>query len=598
MNADIASTRPCGFAMLRQPGPSRGEVDRRGRCFTHWACTAIVSVSLLLALPQTAVAAEPGLPGPNETEVYNYPVEQGDTLSGIAGAMLSDPADWRRIQSLNAVANPRRLAPGTQLALPLALLRQREMTARVLFVQGSVSAQASGGAVRELRAGDPVRSGDLLRTDTRSTLTLALHDGSRLVVWASSRVRLRHLLAIGEFGVPFVKFGIEQGDAEMRVAPASPLRRFEVDTPAINLGVRGTEFRTRVDGDGNTRLEVLKGQVLGTAQGSAGAQALPVAAGMGLLAAPGQRLPPPQLLPTAPDLASVVRRLDALPLRLAWVAQPGADGYRVQVAPYSAAANDAAAVQYDGDVSEPALRLADLPDGRWKLRVRAIGELALQGPSAETDFVVKARPEPPFTRAPLPAARLRGTEVQFDWARNPAAHRYHLQVSDNPDGAFGPALPIDQAAVPETSFTTALRPGTYRWRLRSVAALAEGHDDPGPWGEAQAFTLSPVPQSPAFEDPVIDEGGLSLRWRAPAAGQQVQVQLARDAGFAAPLLAQTGAIDRVHLADPEPGSYFVRIRALDPDGFAGPWSAPQQVDVPRSKAWFGVPLLFLLLFAL
>lgn len=44
----------------------------------------------------------------------------GQTLSGIAGDVLSDPAAWREIAEYNNIDDPRRIPPGTQLKIPPA----------------------------------------------------------------------------------------------------------------------------------------------------------------------------------------------------------------------------------------------------------------------------------------------------------------------------------------------------------------------------------------------------------------------------------------------------------------------------------------------
>lgn len=42
----------------------------------------------------------------------------GQTLSGIAGDVLGDPAAWREIAEYNNIDDPRRIPPGTQLKIP------------------------------------------------------------------------------------------------------------------------------------------------------------------------------------------------------------------------------------------------------------------------------------------------------------------------------------------------------------------------------------------------------------------------------------------------------------------------------------------------
>jgi nucleoid-associated protein YgaU len=45
-------------------------------------------------------------------------VQRGETLSSIAAEEYSDPGLWRPIAELNAIHNPRRVAPGQVLAIP------------------------------------------------------------------------------------------------------------------------------------------------------------------------------------------------------------------------------------------------------------------------------------------------------------------------------------------------------------------------------------------------------------------------------------------------------------------------------------------------
>lgn len=58
-------------------------------------------------------------------------VVQGETLSGIAGRAYGNPRVWRVIALRNGIADPRSLAPGTELALPRLPYRDPD-TGRVL----------------------------------------------------------------------------------------------------------------------------------------------------------------------------------------------------------------------------------------------------------------------------------------------------------------------------------------------------------------------------------------------------------------------------------------------------------------------------------
>ena len=42
---------------------------------------------------------------------------------------------------------------------------------------------------------------------------------------------------------------------------------------------------------------------------------------------------------------------------------------------------------------------------------------------------------------------------------------------------------------------------------------------------------------------------------------------------------------------PEPGLYFMRIKTIDADGFAGPFGAAQRFEVPVTPPWWLLLLL-------
>ncbi|WP_395703014.1 hypothetical protein [Aquabacterium sp.] len=136
-----------------------------------------------------------------------------------------------------------------------------------------------------------------------------------------------------------------------------------------------------------------------------------------------------------------------------------------------------------------------------------------------------------------------------------------------------------------------LPPGRYFWRLASVRA----DGDAGPFGDAQAFTVRPIPPAPPVQPPAVSSEGIVLRWAAAEPGQRYELQLARDAGFTD--LVQQLASDKPEatLALPPPGRYHVRVRAIDADGYVGPWGSVQQFEVPRQLWWLLLPALLLVL---
>ncbi|OYW24405.1 MAG: hypothetical protein B7Z49_03005, partial [Hydrogenophilales bacterium 12-63-5] len=71
-----------------------------------------------------------------------------------------------------------------------------------------------------------------------------------------------------------------------------------------------------------------------------------------------------------------------------------------------------------------------------------------------------------------------------------------------------------------------------------------------------------------------------------------QLQIARDPEFSQPILDKVIDTEQIQIDRPEPGAYYLRIKTIDADGFAGPFGAPQKLDIPASKWWM---LFFLLL---
>ena len=352
-------------------------------------------------------------------------------------------------------------------------------------------------------------------------------------------------------------------------------------TPTLNLGVRGTDFQVRVDAQKQvSRSEVLEGRV--AAQG-AKAQVL-VDAGFGTVTGAGGEPQAPRALLAAPELRGISQRLERVPLRFSWEAVKGAKAYRAQVF----ADRSLDQLLLDGVFTQSNARWQDLPDGSYVLRVRSIDDAGLEGLATLTDFVLKARPEPPFTSLPAEGAKVYGDSAQFKWTLSSKAERYRLQVSDSAD--FKQLL-LDKKDLSTNEFTLALAPGNYFWR---IASIARG-DDQGPFSDTLSFVQRKIPESPALEAPAIGDKELSFRWKAREPGQTFQYQMAADPDFKTVLSDKAIAEPVVVLAKPEPGVYYLRVKTIDADGFAGPFGAAQQFEIKGTPLWHYLPLVLLLL---
>lgn len=507
---------------------------------------------------------------------WRYRIQPGDTLITLTEQWLTPPKTWRDLQKLNRVPDPLRLMPGSTLRMPVAWLRREAGVAEALFARGQVTRQR-GTVTEPLAAGATLQSGDRIRTGPQSSASLRFADGSRLLIPADSDVTLDQLLVLGRSAIPAVRIDVQQGGADSRVTPnAQRVPLYDVRTPHVNLGVRGTEFRVQTAG-AQSRMQVLSGAV------HADGLSADVAAGQGLLAQGGTRTVSPLL--AAPDLSAMPREVERLPLRLAWSASPaGAVGWRAQLYPRG----DADRLLLDARVSEPAVAWAEareLPDGDYTLRVRAVDAQGQEGRAADADVVLKARPEPPFIQSPAAGAVSYTGSMALAWTRNTAAPDVRLQIARDP--AFKD-LVLQPPPISAAGFEARLPDGRYHWRIAAVEASGRA----GPFGDAQTFELQPPPPAPPPAEPEVSGDQLKLRWRADPGVTRYELEWATTPAFDGPAV-QRFSVDKAEatLPKPSPGTYYLRARAFNAAGAASPWGQTQMIEQPYPRWLWLLPLL-------
>jgi hypothetical protein len=535
-------------------------------CFLR--CAAALALGLQLV--NTADAAGPE---------WLYAVNPGDTLISIAAGYLTNPNDWRQLQKLNYVAEPKRLIPGTKLRLPAALLKREAVIAEVIHVQGKVTHTPKNDRPQNLIAGARLEVGDMIETSADASVSMRFVDGSRLLLTQNTQVSLAEMILFGKTGMAKTVIELNRGSLDTRVAEQQkPSARYEIKSRALNLAVRGTDFRAHVsDTDQVTRSEVLDGAV--QASGTSG-EAVAVLAGFGTLAALKESPRAPQALLSAPDLSLVPSVFQRVPLLFEWSATVGAERYHAQVF----ANRSFERLLLDGVFQGNAAKWPDLPDGRYVLRVRSIDSNGLEGANADQEFMLKARPEPPFISAPHDGQKVYGPQATLRWSVPNAVQFYHLQLAAKPD--FSELL-VDLPTQVKNEHMVSLAPGQYYWRIASVAA----GQDQGPFSDVQSFTQRKAPESPQLEPPQIDDKRLLFHWRSGEAGEKFQVQVARDPDFAQPIMDSVVNINQSQIDSPKPGTYYMRVNTIDADGFAGPFGPIQQIEVPNKINWWLLLLL-------
>jgi hypothetical protein len=555
--------------------------------FTHRVQRLAAIAVVLVAAASQASADEPNI---------TFTVAAGDTLIGLSNTVFTSPAAWKEIAALNRLRNPNRISPGQVLIVPQRLLRWQAIPVALLSSSGDVQVNdaplAAGGAPVTLAEGQTLRTGEA------GSAVIEMVDGSRFKLPPSSLAEIVNSRRYAAGGAPGTApdnspstglfsgvLRVLRGSVEVFASKVQRARPLEVTTPTAVVGVRGTHYRVSYDEAANqaTRTEVLEGKVRAdTADATVGAD---VAYAFGAKLDAEAKPPAVVALLSAPKLDGIAPRFERPLVRFNTDAGDGA--LRVQVAA------DAA---FDSVVSDQRVaggdevRLAGLPDGDWHLRARRVDALGIEGFDAMRGFVLKARPEPPASRAPRANAKQPAGTVEFAWSENLEAQSYRLQVAH--DAGFQTLL-IDRSGIAQPTLTADLPGvGIYFWRLASV----RGDSDSGPFGDPLGFELKALPEPP--QGGVSEDGKqIRLTWGGrPGDGQRVE--LARDAAF-------TDIVARAELSEPQwsveppagPGTYYFRYQSIEPDGYVSPFSSTLKLDVPRdwSRVWLLLaPLLFAL----
>lgn len=540
-----------------------------------WSCVQVFLRPLAFVATTSAVAAAPvpapvpwAAAGAEPSLSYTVKATSHDTLIALGRRFLADPRQWPQVQVFNRITDPRRMPVGTVLRIPVRLLARESVPAQVLAVSGDVRG-ADGRAVVE---GQAVPQGGLLRTgDGQATVRLV--DGTVLRLRPSTAVQVDTSQRLPRVGGVLSGVRVQEGQVEVKAQKTvnGGLPGFSVSTPQGLLGVRGTEFRVAVDGRAEvTRSEVLEGQV--AADGLHGKPGQQVHAGFGVIVDRTGAVQPPVALLAAPDLSGLPVLQERVLVRMPVAAQAGAVAYLGQIAADTRFEPVLQTVRSEVRGNGAELRFAGLPDGHYLLRIRAEDVRGLQGLDAQHTFTLKARPEPPLPTTPTTGAILTATQVEFTWTASQDARSYRWQLSGSED--FRAPLQDRRGLEATTLSVAGLVPGVYHWRLASERSVS----DQGPFGAVQRLELraQPAPLAP----PVVGMGGLRLAWEG-LPGQTFEVEFARDTRFASVELVRQTVVPALDVALPGTGRYFVRLRARDPDGYLGPFTAPQQFDIPN-----------------
>ncbi|MCB1832561.1 MAG: FecR domain-containing protein [Geminicoccaceae bacterium] len=511
--------------------------------------------------------------GESRAEDWVYNVQPGDSVWNVSNRHLRNPDLWDKVQERNGIQRPRHLPIGSTLLIPREWLRERPMSARLEAPSGEVLLAYADGTSEKADAGEIDNAGDvILSTGQDGRVSVILGDGSTLDLGPDSRLSFVRLSALGDGSISDIEVKLESGTTATFFPTSAPNPgRFILWTKPAVTSVRGTVFRVALDGSGDTaRTEVLEGGVAFTATG----EAVIIPASFGSTARIGEPPIEPRPLLVEPDLSGVSATIDRLPATIRFGSVDDASAYRVQVA----RDRTATSVVLDRRVDVAALEGLDLPDGNYELRVRAIDALGLEGLEAVRPFMIDVRP---FAPSPVREGRYRtGEDIRLAWAGEEEDVSYTVELAGSPDMADA-RIVANGVTASETVLDGTLEPGRYYWQV--VASDTSGDEsEPGAPAHFDVL-LAPSPVNLSAEEGA--KGRIDVSWPEQNPRFTYRIELSRSENFEE--IERTFEVrgNEDSLPRPALGTWYMRARAIDDDGYAGPFGEPVMIEIGPRPLW-------------
>lgn len=400
-----------------------------------------------------------------------YRVQAGDTLYALADRYLDGRNVVARVQSLNRVANPRRLKIGSTLRIPRELARYEDISLRVRKFSGPVRIAGRAASVGSLLA-----EGTEVQTGANGFVSFGGADGSLITIPSSSRARLVRARRYFLGQTLDVDFAVLGGRGAIQAPKLRDQERFRVRTPLAVTAVRGTEFRVAHDADASVSITEV---VEGTVTVASGDSSDLTDAGFGIASSPtglGAKealLPPPTLdKPGAIQTDPQVIFVADLPA--------GSTAYRTQIA-RDAGFVDIIAESID---NAAAATFENIENGRYFVRARAISAQGIEGKSTEANTFRRKRLGVAPSVAPSPLA----DGFLFAWLQEGEGKSYYaFQLW--PAGR-NESLLVDEVGLDGSGMVlSGLDQGAYEWRV----AVMQADPEDGlikVWAPVQKLTVS------------------------------------------------------------------------------------------------------------
>ncbi|MES9990513.1 MAG: FecR domain-containing protein [Candidatus Thiodiazotropha sp.] len=327
------------------------------------------------------------------SEDWAYRIHEGENLTIVAERFLKAEFTPEQLQIYNGITKDREIPIGTEIRVPIDWLKEVLAGVKVNYVLGSASLLRRGEDKTTALVKDTLlNAGDKVITTAGSLVSLQFADNSTLLIGEESEVTFDALSSFHGTGMLDTRIRLQRGRVENRIKPVrKPEYRYEIHTPAAVTVVRGTDFRVASGAeDEMTRSEVTEGSVNISASG----ETVTVEQGEGTLIVKGSPPALPRKLLPKPDMGAVKLQTGLDEVALDWPDLAGAAAYRYRLT------NSQQHGVGGGVVAMSQVELPMLPAGDYRIAVRGIDELGLEGFNAHHDFTLESVSPPP---KPAPA---------------------------------------------------------------------------------------------------------------------------------------------------------------------------------------------------
>lgn len=133
------------------------------------------------------------------------------------------------------------------------------LEARVVNLAGQATLSRAPGVALALRKGNLFAPGDMLVTGVSGRVVIELSDGSQIIVGPNTRLTFKEFRRAGSLR-ELLEVTLGRVRLKIKKLGGQP-NPYRVNSPAVSIAVRGTEFDVRVAASGETRVAVYEGLV-------------------------------------------------------------------------------------------------------------------------------------------------------------------------------------------------------------------------------------------------------------------------------------------------------------------------------------------------